>query len=84
MGYTEIIVYLCHTDFVMVTKTFQITQTPADCSAGLTDAGFIPSEIPYNSAGSEIVVTADYTTVFIHPSLTDCPLQYCALYDAAC
>ena len=29
-----------------------VTQNPLDCSAALTDNGFIPPPIPYNSAGS--------------------------------
>ena len=44
-----------------------VTQNALDCSTSLTSTGFSdPATVPYNSAGYEVTVAADYTAVFTH------------------
>ena len=40
--------------------------------------------IPYNSAGSGVIVSTDYTNIFTHSLLTSCPLTSCELKNKYC
>ena len=64
-------------------KLITIIQNALDCSTSLADGGFTdPAAITYNSAGSSLAVTADFTGIFTHSQTTDCPLTQCHLRES--
>ena len=66
-------------------KIITVSANPLDCSVALTDAGFTnPAAIAFNSAGSSVSVTTDYTAIFTHSMTTDCPLTSCELQEPGC
>ena len=45
----------------------RVNQNALDCSSSLIDAKFVaPEPVPFNSAGSSVVVAKNYTVVFNH------------------
>ena len=65
--------------------TITVTQNPLDCSAALTDAGFVnPTPHAYNPIGSSVTITSGYTAIFNHASVIDCPLTTCVLKEPGC
>ena len=47
--------------------SLRVIANPLDCSASLADAGFTnPASIPFNSAGSFVIVVPNYSAVFTH------------------
>ena len=85
-GYSLPVCYRCSVSpsFTSFLKEFTVTALPLNCDIALEDNSFVPATLIYNSAGSSSVVAVDYKTIFSHHSITDCPLNTCAVYEPDC
>ena len=69
--------------FEFTKDSITVTANPLDCSTSLTDASFAnPPPIAYDSAGSTVPVTNDFSAIFSHSQTTDCPVTSCVLKTA--
>ena len=66
-GYSYTFCYSCTAGtFAFIKDSITVTQNALDCSMVLTDVGFNPAAIPYNSMGSAVTIATDYNSIWAH------------------